>query len=81
MSTSEEYQIFIKRIADTLEVDVISLETTALSDFKEFDSMAVINISLLIEEMFDWEIPLEHLDGAGLALDLYAEIKKIVNQT
>ena len=42
-----------------------------LNDIPEYDSMGKINISLLIEELFDFQIEYDDLNSATTLEDLY----------
>ena len=62
---------FSGKVADLLQIEKKTLLLCELSDISEYDSMAKINISLLIEEIFGFQIEYEHLDSASKIEDLF----------
>lgn len=75
MSMPDMYIKFKEKTAEALEVDQSILDEYKLSDLKEYNSLGVIDLGLVIEEVFGWEIPLEALENAGYLRDLYAYIE------
>ena len=75
MSMPEKYISFRNKTAETLNVDPEILDNVRLSDLKEYDSMGVIELALVVEEQFCWEIPLEALDNVGLLRELFDYIE------
>lgn len=73
-STSEEYAAFCAALVDILETSTEELSQRPLHQFDGFDSMAVIDIALFIEESFDWQIPFDEVSNAGFASDLFERI-------
>lgn len=62
MSSNLTFSEFVSRVSDELTVDTEVLLSSDLVDIAEFDSMGKINISLLIEELFDLQIDYEILN-------------------
>lgn len=75
MSMPEKYISFRNKVAEVLDVAPETLDELRLSDLKEYDSLGVIDLGLVIEDQFAWEIPLEVLENAGLLIDLYGYIE------
>lgn len=53
-----------KQMSEILEISESNLETVNMSDIAEYDSMGKINVSLIIEELFEYEIDFDTLDSA-----------------
>jgi acyl carrier protein len=62
---------FAEKFANELLIDIDTLLTNNLSDITQYDSMGKINISLLIEELFDFQIEYEDLNSAETIATLY----------
>jgi acyl carrier protein len=71
MSTID-YAQFCHKLAEVLEVKADKLASLPLADVAEYDSMGKINASLLVEELFGFQIAFETLDNATSAATLYA---------
>ena len=62
---------FSKRFADELNINFDDLVGKKLSEIPEYDSMGKIDISLLIEELFNFRIEYEDLNTASTLKALY----------
>jgi acyl carrier protein len=62
---------FSQRFADEINIDLDAAKDLKLNDITEYDSMGKINISLLIEELFDFQIEYEDLSSASTLEELY----------
>ena len=62
---------FSHRFADELNVNFDDLNGKTLSEIPEFDSMGKINISLLIEELFNFQIDYEDMNRASTHEELF----------
>ena len=62
---------FTEKFADELAINIHTLLANNLSEIDEYDSMGKINISLLIEELFEFQIEYEDLDSAETIKVLY----------
>lgn len=62
---------FAERFSDELQVDINIALNTTLSDINEYDSMGKINASLLIEELFNFQIDFEDLNSIDTLKMLY----------
>ena len=72
--------LFVSRFKDELGIDRVEILDTSLSELSEFDSMGKINISLLIEELFNYQIDYEDLNRLDKIHDLYEHcIKNVKN--
>tara|TARA_B110000977_G_C11048153_1_gene481348 strand:- start:1123 stop:1356 length:234 start_codon:yes stop_codon:yes gene_type:complete len=61
---------FSQRFAYEINIDLDAAKDLKLNDIAEYDSMGKINISLLIEELFDFQIEYEDL-SSGTLEELY----------
>jgi len=57
------FEDFTKRFADELLINTDTVLTKNLYELAEFDSMAKINVSLLIEDLFEFQIEYEDLSS------------------
>jgi len=55
------FEIFVKQFKETLEISGDCYFNTKLKDIKEYDSVGKIKTSLLIEDMFHFQIQLNIL--------------------
>lgn len=62
---------FTEKFANELEIDTETLIKNDLSEIDEFDSMGKINISLLIEDLFEFQIDYDDLDSAKTITAVY----------
>lgn len=62
---------FSQRFSEEIGVNLETLKELKLTEIPEFDSMGKINISLLIEELFDFQIEYEDLNTASSVEELY----------
>ena len=63
---------FLQVVADSLEVDVdeISMET-AYKEYEPWDSMAMLNLLMDLEDEFDVSIPIEKVAGVKTLADVF----------
>lgn len=64
-------EFFKNRFADELKIEQQGLLEKDLNSLREYDSMAKINISLLIEELFEFQIQYETLQTLKTLESLY----------
>lgn len=69
--SSVSLEHFTLRFAEELKVEERKLEDADLRALPEYDSMAKINISLLIEEIFELQLDYEVLKNAKSVKELY----------
>ena len=62
---------FAQKFADELGISIDTALSENLSSMSEYDSMAKINVSLLIEEQFDFQIEYEDLNSIDTLKALY----------
>jgi len=62
---------FAQKFADEVKIDVEAALGKSLKDISSYDSMAKINVSLLIEELFEFQIEYEVLNSADDLQALY----------
>jgi len=62
---------FSQRFADEININLDAAKDLKLNEIPEYDSMGKINISLLIEELFDFQIEYEDLNTASRLKALY----------
>jgi acyl carrier protein len=62
---------FSARFSDELSITLDITRDLKLSEIPEYDSMGKINISLLIEELFNFQIEYDHLSSADTLNTLY----------
>ena len=62
---------FLQKFLNELNIGVDDTTEKKLSEIPEYDSMGKINISLLIEELFNFQIEYEHLNTASTLEELY----------
>lgn len=62
---------FATRFGETLEIPDDYFKSVPLKDVTQYDSMAKINVSLLIEELFGFQIDYEILDTQETLESLY----------
>ena len=65
------FEQFSQEFAKELEIEGTEFLTCPLGDLKEFDSMGKIEASLVIEQLFNFEIDLELLDKVVDLKSLY----------
>jgi acyl carrier protein len=68
---SDTFEKFTVKIADLLMVEVDGLLNHSLQDLPEFDSMARINVALLIEEEYGYQVALDDLNSIVSLKALY----------
>ena len=61
---------FSQRFVNEININLDGTKDVNLNDIPEYDSMGKINISLLIEELFDFQIEYEDLNSATTLEDL-----------
>lgn len=67
---------FLQTVADSIEVDVEEISmATAYKEYEPWDSMAMMNLIMDLEEAFDVSIPIERVSGVKTLQDLYEIIK------
>jgi acyl carrier protein len=59
-----------KQMSEILEISESNLEKVNMSDIAEYDSMGKINVSLIIEDLFEYEIDFDTLDSAEKFSDI-----------
>ena len=62
---------FSQRFVNEINIHLDATKDVNLNDIPEYDSMGKINISLLIEELFDFQIEYDDLNSATTLEDLY----------
>ena len=62
---------FLQGFVDELNISFDDVVGKKLSEIPEYDSMGKINISLLIEELFDFQIEYEDLNTTDTVEELY----------
>ena len=62
---------FSQSFVDEININLDATKGVNLNDIPEYDSMGKINISLLIEELFDFQIDYEDLSSAATLEELY----------
>lgn len=62
---------FSQRFVNEININLDGTKDVNLNDIPEYDSMGKINISLLIEELFDFQIEYEDLNSAATLEELY----------
>ena len=62
---------FLLEFAKELEIEEDLSPSELLGEIKEYDSMGKINISMVIERLFDFEIPYDVLDSQDTIQSLY----------
>ena len=65
------FERFSQDFAKELEIEGLEFVTCLLEDLEEFDSVGKISASLVIEELFNFEIDLEVLDEVVDLKSLY----------
>lgn len=60
-----------KKMSELLGISERDLEKVNMSEIAEYDSMGKINVSLIIEELFEYEIDFDTLDSAQNFSDIY----------
>lgn len=65
------FEGFTKKFADELSISTNTVLAKSLNELAEFDSMAKINVSLLIEELFEFQIEYENLSSIETIKALY----------
>lgn len=67
---------FLETVAESMEVDVdeISMET-AYKEYEPWDSMAMMNLLMDLEEAYDVSIPIEKVSGVKTLADLFELVK------
>ena len=67
---------FLKTVADSMEVDVEEISmNTAYKEYEPWDSMAMMNLIMDLEEAFGVSIPIERIYVVKTLRDLYEIIK------
>jgi acyl carrier protein len=69
-------QKFLEVVAETMETDVeeLSMETE-YKVFPKWDSLAMMNIIMDLEDAFEVSIPIEKVSGVRTLRDLYQLVK------
>ena len=62
---------FTEKFADELQINIDTLLKNNLSEITKYDSMGKINISILIETLFEFQIKYEDLDSAKTVKAIY----------
>lgn len=65
------FEDFAKKFAGELLINTDKVLTKNLYELAEFDSMAKINVSLLIEDLFEFQIEYEDLSSTETIKALY----------
>ena len=67
---------FLQTVAESMEVDAeeISMDT-AYKEYEPWDSMAMMNLIMDLEEAFDVSIPIEKVSAVKTLQDLYDIVK------
>lgn len=66
-----KFETFANEFAKDLEIEGNEYLTCRLKDLPEYDSMGLITVSLTIERLYDFQIPLEALDDLENLKTLY----------
>ena len=67
---------FLKTVAEVLEVDAGELSMdTEYKNYEKWDSLAMMNILMELEEKFEVSIPIEKLDKVTTLKDLYEMVR------
>ena len=72
---SDSFEKFTIKIADLLMVKSCDLIDSNLQDLPEFDSIARINVGLLIEEEYGYQVSLDDLNSLTSLCGLYDLVK------
>jgi acyl carrier protein len=75
MSMSDTFEKFTVKIADILMVEACDLINSNLQDLPEFDSIARINVGLLIDEEYGYQVALDDLNSLPSLRALYDLVK------
>ena len=59
-----DFEEFAAKFKHELDVQHDGFQTAPLKDIQEYDSMGKITASILIEELFGLQVPIEVLDSA-----------------
>ena len=62
---------FSQKFLDEINVNIEDIKDKTLGEIPEYDSMGKINISLLIEELFNFQIEYEDLNTTDTVEELY----------
>lgn len=62
---------FAVRFAEDLNIEGEQYLTEELSNVKEYDSMAKISVSILIEDIWGFQIEYDELDSLNTLISLY----------
>jgi acyl carrier protein len=65
------FEYFSGKVAEALNIKSKPFLTDKLSNLSEYDSMGKISISILIEELFGFQIEYEELDRLNTLESLY----------
>ena len=65
------FEAFSQSFAEEIKINLDAVKDQSLNEIPEYDSMGKINISLLIEELFDFQIEYEDLSSASTLEELY----------
>ena len=72
----QKIQSFKAEIAELLKISTNDLDSKDLDEIPNYDSMAKINISLIVEEIFNYKIPLSDLDESKNFSNLVSRLPK-----
>jgi acyl carrier protein len=75
MSMSDSFEKFTIKISDLIMIEAGELIDSNLQDLPEFDSMARINVGLLIEEEYGYQVALDDLNSLQSLSSLYDLVK------
>jgi len=62
---------FSQKFLDEINVNIEDIKDKTLGEIPEYDSMGKINISLLIEELFNFQVEYDDLSSASTIENLY----------
>ena len=62
---------FSQKFLDEINVNIEDIKDKTLGEIPEYDSMGRINISLLIEELFNFQVEYDDLSSASTIENLY----------
>jgi len=62
---------FAQKFADEIGINIETALSENLSDISAYDSMGKIYISILIEELFEFQIEYDHLNSADTLKSLH----------
>ncbi|MBT6050856.1 MAG: hypothetical protein HOG49_29000 [Candidatus Scalindua sp.] len=65
------FEVFAERFANDLGIKDDLRPDISFANIPQYDSMGKINVSLIIEELFEFQIEFEELDAAKTLNELY----------